>query len=294
VRVATWNIQSLGAVGSEDYTGVEAVLRRLNPDVVGFNEVVDVDLDDLRALAEDLGYLPPIVAESNPFGEQRQAILTRLTIEESSIATSAQLSGDNGANDVTRNPVFVQVAIPGHGSLRVVSEHWKSGEAATDQFRRTVDGLRVAQAVKLGDRDAPVMAMGDVNAELGETPTPTSFHSAPSDLPGSYSLGDDLDSRMDAEGLANDQFAAMADVGLQPLDALQLDGRNTTRPESGRRIDYLFLDADLRTRAAAEVYDSLDESIGGGLPKAGDAPARGACGAASDHLPVLVDLTFSD
>jgi endonuclease/exonuclease/phosphatase family metal-dependent hydrolase len=294
VRVMTWNVQSLGAVGTADFTTAEAVVARVNPDVLGFCEIVDVDLDDLATFASDLGYGPPVVADTNPFGEQRQAILTRLPIETSEFAKSPELSGDSRANDITRWPVFADLTLPnGAGSLRVISEHWKSGDGDTDQFRRTVDGLRVAQSTSLGDRSAPVLAMGDVNADIGDAqPTPEMFHIAPSDLPSSYDLGKDLATKMDRDGLLNNPFVALADVGLVPVDAAQLDGRLTTRPTSGRRIDYIFLDADLRQQAAAQVYDCLDESIGGGLPLSGEAPSRDACSTASDHLPVFVDLTF--
>jgi endonuclease/exonuclease/phosphatase family metal-dependent hydrolase len=294
VRVMTWNVQSLGRDSTEDFAAAEAVVARISPDVLGFNEIVDEDVDALQTMADDLGYGPPVVADTNPFGEQRQAILTRLDVEDSTFATSADLSGDSRANDVTRWPVFAEVALPGDkGSLRVISEHWKSGEADSDQFRRTVDGLRVAQATSLGDRDVPVIAMGDVNADINDAqPSPQEFHIAPSDLPGSYELGDDLADRLDRDGLLNNPFAAMADVGMIPVEATQLDGREDTRPTSGRRIDYLFLDADLREIAAAEVYDCLDEGKDGALPKSGEAPARDACETASDHLPVFADLTF--
>jgi hypothetical protein len=70
--------------------------------------------------------------------------------------------------------------------------------------------------------------------------------------------------------------------------AVQLDGRDETRT-SGRRLDYLFATPALAAGARGEVYDTFDEGLDGGLPKAGDFPEIGILEAA-DHFPVFADF----
>jgi endonuclease/exonuclease/phosphatase family metal-dependent hydrolase len=287
LRVATWNVEGLGRDGTADNEAVRAILQRIDADIVGLNEIEPEDATALKNLAEDLGY-ELAGPSSNPFGDLRNAILSRLPISSSAAPTSAQLSSDNDANDVTRWPVRVVVDVSGR-EVVVVAQHWKSGFDDVDEFRRAVDATRTAQAADI-DGDVHVV-MGDVNAEFGDGESPGSFSSLPNYLPSSYWLGSDLYAAMEGGGLENDAFSALQDLGLTPVDALQVDGRTGTRWVSERRIDYVFID-DGATVLASEVYDSRDEHVGDGIDKGGEAPERSTSEAASDHLPVVVDLTI--
>ena len=76
------------------------------------------------------------------------------------------------------------------------------------------------------------------------------------------------------------------------VDALQLDGDDATKPDSGRRLDYVFVSAVLaNTKPLAEVYDSADEGLAGGLAKFGDPLPKETALKASDHLLVFADIT---
>ena len=173
--------------------------------------------------------------------------------------------------------------------LTVVSNHWKSGFDPSDRFRRTVDGIRTAQAA--GDTFA--LAMGDVNAELEDMPeSPSTWTSVPDGLPFDYRLGDDARGTLQRDGLTNSAFGAFEDAGMHVVEALQLDGRLATRPSSSRAIDWIYATADLDGAIVGEIYDCTDEGQASGLPKAGEPPERSACTDASDHLPVFVDVTF--
>ncbi|MCB9684583.1 MAG: endonuclease/exonuclease/phosphatase family protein [Alphaproteobacteria bacterium] len=287
IRVVTWNVETLGAAGTDEYVATRDVLARIDADVIGLNELTDGESSHLQDLADDLGMAFSLVPSSNPFGPLRNAVLTRLPVVTSHTWTSAELSGDNRANDVTRLPVSVIVEIDG-GTLALVSEHWQSGFYDSDTFRRCVDGERVGQAADEVDADIIVVA-GDVNAELEDgLGNPAAWTSLPSGIPGSFWLGSDLYARVTGGGLPNDPFLSMTDRGLTPVDALQIDGRDTTRDSSGRRLDYLFVSSRARV-AGSEVYDSRDDGSGG-LPKAGSAPARDATARASDHFPVFIDV----
>jgi endonuclease/exonuclease/phosphatase family metal-dependent hydrolase len=289
VRVATWNVLGLGRPGSASFNAVKAVLARIDADVVGLNEIGEDEASALATLASDLGYSQVLRPPTNPFGPERNAILSRLPASLDA-PTSATLSGDRAANDVTRLPVRAVIPLPEvNRELTVVGQHWKSGFDLVDRFRRAVDASRSAQAAR-GDL---VVLMGDVNAEPGDMPEdPPVWKYRPQGLPGEYRLGSDLEAQLAGSGLPNDAFAPGTAAGLVWLPARQVDGREVTRPSSGRRIDWIFV-SDEVSAAPSEVYDSTDEGKGG-LPKSGEVPARDASELASDHLPVFADLTISE
>ena len=298
VRVVTWNLQSVGTPGSVEYDAAHQILDRLGADVVAINEVNgSADVTNFESLASAAGYAHTLVPDSNPFGGLRNAFMSRLPFDGTAVHTSATLSGDGTANDLTRLIVEVRVD-PGGGArqLTLVTEHWKSGTTNEDEFRRACESYRVAQTVSTLDPtfDAYVF-LGDINEELDSVPrTPNPFLEAPTGLPSSFSLGADLATLLAGPGLVNDPFhhlAATPTPDAAPIAAFQLDGSDATRRASGRRLDYVLVSASLFGGAlGAEVYDSVDEGLPGGRPKVGVAPPPSASDDASDHLPVLVDL----
>jgi endonuclease/exonuclease/phosphatase family metal-dependent hydrolase len=287
IRVVTWNVESLGTEGSEQFEAVQTVLARLDADIVSLNEVNEGESEELEALADALDYDTVIEDDKNPFGGLHNAILTRLEVVDSEVWTADALSGDGDANDLTRLPVSVVVETPS-GRLAVVGEHWKSGFELIDEFRRVVESIRMVQVAQEQDADS-VLVLGDVNAELDDDPPSVeTWEYMPEGEPFGFELGEDLQDQLDSDGIPNDVFLPLDEGGLQVVDALQLDGRDGTREESGRRIDHIFA-SDSVEIVASEVYDARDESMGG-VPKAGDAPDRYATLDASDHFPVLVDV----
>ncbi len=296
VRVATWNLQTIGPPGTTEYEAALAVLGRVGADVVGINEVgSSADVGYLTSLANDAGYPHVFVASrGGPFGAQRNAFLASTwPIARAVQHDSASLSGDPEANDLTRDFLEIELALPdGVAPLVLLVQHWKSGTANSDEFRRAVETTRIRQAVGVLGAGLPAyVVMGDVNEEADSVPgSPTVFTEAPLDLPASYVLGADLQAMLASSGLPNDPFAPLVDHGMTILDALQLDGSDATRPGSGRRLDYIFASEVLAATAVAEVYDSADEILGGGLPKYGTAPPATVSVDASDHFLVFTDL----
>ena len=288
IRIVTWNVEGLSPTSTDEHAATRDILARLDADIVGLNEIDEFQLDELQALAADLGYPTVVVPQTNPFGELRNAMLARVRVTAAQVLTSAQLSGDPSANDMTRVPVAVTVD---GWDLSVVCQHWKAGFDDADEFRRTVESVRGAQAGPYLNATHQIL-MGDVNAEVtdgAEFPNP--FTSLPVGLPSSFDLGEDLAADLSA-GIAIAPFQVMAAAGLEVIEASQVDGRLETRDVSGRRIDYILADAQTRDWVdAAEVYDTRDEHLSGGVPKTGNAPDREASATASDHFPVLVDLT---
>jgi endonuclease/exonuclease/phosphatase family metal-dependent hydrolase len=242
----------------------------------------------VRSLAVDLGLDTVFVPADNPFGTLRNAVLTRLAVREVDAPRAGALSGDPRADDLTRLPVRLVLALDRvERDLTVVTQHLKSGSELDDRFRRAVDAQRTGQAV---GASGPRVVLGDLNAEPEDMPeSPARFRSLPEGLPWGYHLGADLAATLAGPGLANDAFAPLLDRGLAPVPAVQRDGQAATRPASGRQLDWIVVDADLLDHVQAEIYDAADEGLEG-LPTPGPRPPPGACAQASDHLPVLADL----
>ena len=294
LRVATWNVETIGSVGTVEHDAAVAVANRIGADVLLLNEIASTgDVAALMSFASATGYAHVLVPSSNPFGELRNAVLSRHPFVSASILTSPLLSGDPAAEDMTRYPLLVEFSFPGGAGVRAIVQHWKSGTANSDEFRRAVESIRVEQAAMLGAIDLLIVA-GDLNEEITATPSRPVFTSLPSGLPALFVLGVDLAQALASVGIASKPFAPMVDgLGLLAVPAKQLDGSETTRPSSGRRLDYVFIGTGYWAWAA-EVFDSEDESLGGGLAKFGSALAPGTSAAASDHLPVFVDLSLPE
>ena len=207
--------------------------------------------------------------------------------------SAAVLSGDPQANDITRYILQADVDVTGNeDDLSVIVTHWKSGSGNTDEFRRSIESRRVRQVVdQIADPDQPYILLGDVNADIRDgQQTPTQFTSIPGDLPSSFATGADILDLVSGQGLPNDPFTPLTERASM-VDAKQVDSDYATRPESGRRLDYLFASDGILTQGA-QVYDCVDEDLAGGLPLSGDPLPDETCPLASDHLPVFADLVI--
>ncbi len=283
--VVGWNIEGVGDPDSGQFAAAVEVLEAIDPDVVALSEISSADdAEHLLALAAALDLDHIVQADGAPFGAMRMAVISRWPFVESAVLDAATLSGDPAANDLSRDIVIAVVEVPGAAPLTVVPVHFKSGGANDDQFRRAVESRRTVQA--LGDLDptrAPYVVLGDFNEEIDRVPrTPEVFRDLPDDLPGAFRLGADLDDRLVAAGLLNDPFAPLLDPAgpaMTALDAATAAGHTGTRPSSGRRLDYALVSPALAPDARAALYSSADAD-----------PDDDASTAASDHLPVVVEL----
>lgn len=300
VRVATWNLESVGSPGSDQYEATLDVLDRVCADVVGVNEVNGADdVEHFKTLARDAGYPHIMVPDDKPpFGSMRNAFMSRYPISEGLVYTSDTLSGDEQANDMTRRPVGVVVDVPGDARpLTLIVEHWKSGTDNDDEFRRAIESFRISQALSnLDPTNSAYVVMGDVNEEADSVPrSPNDFTYEPSGLPSSFDLGLDLEDMMANEAIYNDPFFFLQDEAgpaLTPLDSRQLDGHDGTRPSSGRRLDYIFVSPTLLDFAPKSlVYDSSDDGMESELFMCGSPLSASTSTRASDHFLVFADLT---
>jgi endonuclease/exonuclease/phosphatase family metal-dependent hydrolase len=177
VRVVTWNVETIGAKDSPAYYAARDVLNRIGADVVAVQEIASqADSTNLLNLARDLGYNYTSIAPGGPFGSDRAAFLSDFPLLVSKTWTAAQLSGDSAANDLTRYILEAEIDVTGTADfMYLVVNHWKSGSANVDEYRRAIESQRVAQVAAHYDDDTPFVLMGDANADVRDgQPTPLS------------------------------------------------------------------------------------------------------------------------
>ena len=294
IRIATWNLLTVGEPGSDQYEAAYAVLARLGADVVAVQEVASAaDATYLVQLAVDLGYPHVTVAPPGPFGPLHTAVMSDFDLAPGVSWTAPALSGDPQANDITRYILQADVDLTGKGDdLSVIVTHWKAGSTDADEYRRSIESQRVGQVVdRLKDSGQPYILLGDVNADIRNgQQAPAQFTSIPGDLPSPFLTGTDMLDWVMGAGLPNDPFTPLTDRASM-VDANQIDSNYATRPASGRRLDYLFVSDGILTQGA-QVYDCADEGLLGSLPLQGAPLAESVCPIASDHLPVFADLVI--
>lgn len=296
LRVATWNIQTVGVPGSLEFNAAAAVLARLDADVVALQEVAsDSDVGALTSLASTAGYSYSMAAAAGPYGTLRGAIMSRHPFQLRQWA-SPELALDAQADDLTRYLLQADISVAGSAeTFRLITTHWKSGGANSDEFRRAIESFRISQVAGSTPATMPMMLMGDVNADIGDGAlSPATFTTLPTGLPTTFVVGADIRAVMNSQGLANNPFAFLGQHATM-INALQPDGNDATRPFSGRRIDYLYANAPLVARGiAAQVYDCADDGLSNNLELAGTTPLDAqTCTDASDHLPLIADVVLA-
>jgi endonuclease/exonuclease/phosphatase family metal-dependent hydrolase len=306
-RLATYNIgahytadgypdYSLSTPGTPDFDNVRAVLARINADVVALEEVASNDLSgspsNLSALASSLGYpyiFYPLNPANGPPGPIDSTLRVVILSRYPFLSTDAVRSPE-GAKEITRLLPAVRVDIPGTDKdPLIIAGHLKSGSAAADPFRRAVEFQRLTQylATNHVTENDNFIVLGDFNlSDDYET-----FTAAPAGLPSTYQLGADITFPVTYHIDPLEYFSSLLPGRV---DLRQVDGSRATYPTSSSAIDVMLISPAIDNRPlASEVYNSaLDNAGGGGLAKAGAAPAAGTSTLASDHLAVFADLNL--
>ena len=295
VRVATYNIENFSASpGDPQFDAAVAVLQRIGADVVCLQEMNSGVSFVQLAQAAGYPYFYLALPQNALDTVRRPGVISVYPIVNSATHSSITLSGDPDARDITRNFAAVEIAVPGAPQdLAMICNHWQSMFSDADEFRRSIESIRALQVGSNYDsRVIPYFIAGDMNDDLLDPPdTPVEFFQEPAGLPDEFHLGWDI-----VFPIANGAFLPFEEgeeaQALEVIDAFQLQGGDGTHG-SGRRIDYLWR-SDAVTFVAAEVYDSQDEDIGGGLAKHGDPLPPETSDIASDHLPVFADVLIPD
>ncbi len=302
IRVATFNIgatfgetffiYSLGDPGTPDHDTVRDILARIDADVVALQEIHSVDLqgnpNDLEALAASLGYpylnVPPVTGVFDT--TLRVVFLSRFPFLE-----STSIASPDGAKEMTRRHAVVKVDVPGtDNDPLLVSPHMKAGTLLADRFRRAVEMRRLVNelAARGVSDDDNFVILGDFNPSSIQA----TFNEEPSNLPGTFSLGNDIAFPVTYFVNPVDYFSVPAAVRL---DARQLDGSASTFGTTfsgGPALDLILVSPAIAGREfAVEIYNSeLDVSNDDGLPKSGGPLAAATSSIASDHYAVFADL----
>ncbi len=298
-RVATFNVLGVGAPGSTEYRALADIVRRMDADVICFQEVLFYEGNNLSALAEDTGYMWEIQANEPPAigGDFTNACMGRSTLMMVGSYSSGNLSDDPGVNDVGRDILAARVDLSDSEAtchLGLVALHLKSGTGELDEFRRQVEAERVAQVVEIYENafpDDPMVIMGDLNETIDDPDLGTVvFPEEPAGLPPSYQTGSDIQFPMTYR-----LFDRFADLGFEPTYATQEDSGSLDATFYEARLDYIMVSSGAQV-VADEVYnacrdDGVDEPpMGNWMEKAGQALPCAVSFDASDHLPVMADL----
>src|SRR5262245_30779406 len=115
LRLATYNTEGLGSPGSSAYVTLGELLARIDADVVMLQEFEPVDLDQVEALAAQLGYPFHCVStvSGTLSGGLHTGALSRFPLTACLSWSAPELSGDPQANDITRDVLEVHVDVDG-------------------------------------------------------------------------------------------------------------------------------------------------------------------------------------
>jgi endonuclease/exonuclease/phosphatase family metal-dependent hydrolase len=294
MRVATFNIRNVGVAGSAEFEALADILVRIDADVACLQEVALGESDNLAALAEATGYEFVAEADASPAigGEIYNACVGQVPVERVESYTADKLS-PGFANDIGRNILAVRAEpVPGC-YVGLFTVHLKSGGELVDAFRRAVEVGRLTQAIDLyrPARSADgLVVLGDLNEQTDDARLGTELE-LPDGLPDSYVLGSDI-----ALPILYHPFTTLAESGFTRVDASWEDSTRTETFDEITRIDYVFIGQAMSS--LSEVYNSCedngvdDDPPGGFMEKPGDPLPCGTSAAASDHLPVVVDLVL--
>ncbi len=300
LRVATWNTQSLGNQGSNEWNRTVDIINRIGADVVALQEIdTAAEAALIPTLAGATGYSDWAVSSISGTlsGDFRGAVLSNYPILFSASHSAAQLSGDPNANDITRDIFEVHVQVPNAAERTAIFVlHLKAGSFNENKFRRAIEIHRLSQAISAYQSQYPMgswLVVGDLNEDLGDGPFGQTFNAVPGGLPQTYSLGSDINFPV-----VYDPFNSLLAMGALIADATQEDSTTlyATRPSSGRRLDYVIY-ANGALLGGDEVYNSVrdngidDTPIGNWLPKVGAPLPATASAQSSDHFAVFADLT---
>ena len=291
IRIATYNVLTgIGNTGANGREELEAVIARINPDVLALQEVTGNDLKGpLNQLAERMDYrfvFAPVTALDTG---SRVVILSKFPFSENS---SKSIISPPGANDMTRAAAAVIVDVPGtENDPTIVTAHLKCCFDQDDPFRRAVEMLRIRRYLEEQelDKDDNIFVLGDFNL-LGNDIV---FESLPPGLPQSYRLGNDIEYDVKYFADPTNYFTSLALVnpGFRQQDGVTTD----TYRGSNTILDYILVSNSIARRTpATEVYNSALDTSNSGLSKEGSPLPRGTSDKASDHYPVFGDFELDE
>ncbi|MBU1694862.1 MAG: endonuclease/exonuclease/phosphatase family protein [Verrucomicrobia bacterium] len=298
--MATWNVElGIGPADSVKYKAQRETLRRVDADIVAFQELQASSRGEWVRLAEDLGYPHRAWGELGPFsGDMVVGYFSRFPILEAHSVRSVR-----GTREFTRLPLRLAASVPGAARpLTLWNMHHKAEFRYRDCFRRAVEAQRIVQDIQRYRVEHPdrteLVVLGDMNDAAARPEQPERFESLYPRLPWSYRLGFDIRFPVRYRTFPTDHYGE-GGLGFHRVPAFRQDSTNAvTHRYTEMTLDYLFVSPAIRDGPfgppRGEIYHSDWDRGGGGLVKAGVPPPAGTSLKASDHYPVFVDLEIED
>jgi len=301
VRVASFNV--LHGIGQDTEIGYKAahfVLKRIDADVVVFQELKKTTIPEWEALAKKLGYFHTVIGERGPFaGSHYIGYWSRFEI-----LSSHSVQSPDGAKELSRIPVRVVLDIPyAKKPLVVWGVHLKSGFDDSSAFRRAIETKRIISDIDAYTKDNPshneFMILGDFNDDYTDEQQVEDFKHLPRGLPKTFVFAEDITLPIRYKTFPQDHFQK-AGGGMFCLDALQTGfGDKFTYTKKDSILDYAFVSTALFESSLgapkAEIYNSEGDGKNIGLPKwRMNKILPTATKLASDHMPILIDLYMED
>ena len=327
VRIADFNVafgldtnDDRGTTNDVDYVAVSNILRRVQPDIVCFQELyADEDMQAWIAMAAQLGY--PYYAMSSGGSldnSMRTGVWSKYPITGTDLIKETYY--DPTAVEIMRWPIVAKIEVPGAlYPLYVSSTHNKAG--TTTKSARLQRAFEIRRIVQYFDRlvaSNPVeniqyAIMGDFNDDISLNQNTnfdlTYYQSVVQDLSNAtatFNDGSDVPWNTNANWtLPYSKYPterlSYANMGwINPIHT----GTNLTwthyyETESGRyRLDYiLFSDEIMNSPYGAptgEIYDAEFDGAGVGLYKPGPVPSATTSYEASDHRMLFADFHLID
>ena len=247
IRVVSLNVeQGLGPPGSAEHQATRDILARIGGDVIALQELNANDVSGTPSFVDSLSAflgLPTVhIAETTNVldGSSRVGFLSRFPI-----VSSTNIAPPAGARDMTRQIPAVTLDLPGTSiNPTILSLHLKCCFDLDDPFRRAVELNRAAMFLQASGitPDDPVIILGDFNL-IGFD---RAYNEAPSGLPGSFVLGNDIAFPVNYFQAPEQYFSAWS---MSTLDVRQLDGSPNTQGSSV--LDHIVATTALTSQAHA-------------------------------------------
>ena len=328
VRIADFNVafgldtnDDRGTTNDVDYVAVSNILRRVQPDIVCFQELyADEDMQAWIGLAAQLGY--PYYAMSSGGSldnSMRTGIWSKYPITDTDLIKETYY--DPAAVEIMRWPVVAKIDVPGAlYPLYVSSTHNKAGTTTKSaRLQRAFEIRRIVQYFNRLVASNPVenvqyAIMGDFNDDISLTQNDSfdltyyqSVYSSLGNSTASFNDGSDVPWNTNASWMLpyskypTERLASSAGMGwINPAHT----GTNLTwthyyETESGRyRLDYILFSDEIMNSAygapTGEIYDAEFDGAGVGLYKPGPVPPSSTSYDASDHRMLFADFHLID
>lgn len=300
VRVATFNVENgVGTYGSEKYRSIRDILRRVDADIVAFQELTAGTSNAWARMSEELGYPHRIAATLGAFSGDTYVGFFSLY----PILDAREVRSPPGAVEIARWPLRIIVKIPGAARPLVCwTVHHKAQFGYADSFRRAVEACRIIQDIgqhlQLHTNHIEYIVLGDLNDDFMRADQPLMFMSPPHRLPSGYRLGSDIKFPLHYRTFPHDHYGK-AGLGMRWVPAYRADSSNrVTHVYTEFTLDYIYVSLPIWNHPdgapRGEVYHSTADKPAAGLRKKGPPLPPETSAAASDHSLVFADLNVED